>query len=89
MTATPDFIIMDRIMNFLRPMCEGGFGAGSEEFIARCLRLKPDVARANFDALLDSGRLTKNHCGHLIPKARSDAFFAKAAPQPKEHNGRG
>ncbi|MBF0251661.1 MAG: hypothetical protein HQL35_13650 [Alphaproteobacteria bacterium] len=52
-------------MNFLRPYVEGGMGGGSEEFIARCLSLKPDVARANFDALLDSGRLKKTCTGEL------------------------
>ena len=65
MTETPDFIVMERIMNFLRPYVEGGMGGGSEEFIMRCLELRPNVVRANIDALLNSGRLKKTCTGEL------------------------
>lgn len=59
MTATPSFIDMDRIHHFLRPMAEGGMGAGTETWIAYCLGISPARMRAAIDALAAQGRIHK------------------------------
>jgi hypothetical protein len=59
MTTTPSFIDMECIHRFLRPMAEGGMGAGTEAWIAYCLKIPPERMRAAIDALAAQGRIQK------------------------------
>jgi hypothetical protein len=60
---TPSFFDMDRIMTFLRPMTEGGMGAGREDWIAYCLRIRPERMRAAIDALSTIGKIVQGPDG--------------------------
>nr|WP_321525150.1 hypothetical protein [uncultured Cohaesibacter sp.] len=66
MTKTANMFDLQRVIDFLKPYCEGGFGASSTEFICRCLEWRDARARAALLALKEQGKVKRDHCGGWV-----------------------
>ncbi|WP_319498050.1 hypothetical protein [uncultured Cohaesibacter sp.] len=66
MSKTANMFDLQRVIDFLRPMDQGGFGAGSTDFICRCLEWRSERAWSVLSALKAQGKIKQDHAGRWV-----------------------